>query len=700
MIQSTCHQRELWKNRLALLGIGLLCMPSIAVAECFPAGKTTELHEMSFLEQATLGPDGKYVLVESKHAPTAHIFDLRAGKESTIGKPSETLLKFVDEGDVAFEMGGKWTAVNLVSQRKRALNTAEIATETYSANIAKSLPLTATLPIAAGSHIANVPAFGALSSLEVVTEQQLCAEPDARQFSESEIAAALQKFARPGGFSNATDLEQWLAIARSHKGSPGLISASLLGILIKSPDLFEALAKKLGAQLDWSKLDQKFLTKKEKVIVAEQVQSYLVRTFTASSEIHFETLKRYAPLIRAVSSLKDKNELLDIVGYRAAEEAANLPRFAETTPYAVFAFAYNAAGLLFKSTDAVDFTDLVASQMPGEISFTLYGTKRVDHLQPNIFGFYSKMTKHVKMNSLSQTLKLKWNWTQGAKTYEALIKLQPSPPTQVITPPNTTKEFSTENRHGIVVIDSNLEVDLTKSTLLQYRCYYEQIGYKFASPQPNYDLFGLLAKRLSSRSDTIDYLIKEAHANGEGDTVMKVASRGFVQSGIKPSSGSRTESVEIIYNLERNPTEHLVSNADFSGWLSRRHYSQLHPLVYMNASCWSYVKAALELGWTDTQDILEIPTLGPVNTFEANDESAEKVLLDGIRAGSSFGTIREQLAAQTGYASGSEDRFVFPDEETYAQKVTPYGTRPAQITRQLFTSNGKNSKVKYLPDGY
>lgn len=370
---------------------------------------------------------------------------------------------------------------------------------------------------------------------------------------------------------------------------------------------------------------------------------------------------------------------------------------ADTTPYAVFAFAYNAAGLLFDSTDAMDFTDLVASQMPGKISFTLYGTEPYDHLQPNIFGFYSKTIKNLEVNALSQPLALKWNWSQGEKNYRALIKLQPNPPTPAITPP---AGFSKKYRRGIVVIDSNLEVELTKSTLLEYRRYFEQVGYKFANTRPNPDLFGLLASRLSSRADAVDYLIKEAHSNGDGDTVMKIARRGFELRGVKPTGGSETEAVEMIYNLESDPTEYLVSNADFGGWLSKRYYSQLHPLVYIDTSCWSYVKAALELGWMNSQEIMEISALSPVNTFEANDDNAEKVLLDGIRTGSSFGTIRSHLNTQAGYASGYEDRFVFPDEETFARKIASYGTRSAQFSRQLFTWNDKNSQVKYLPHGY
>ena len=300
---------------MVALCIGFLCIPGFAVAECYPAGKTSILHEMSFLDRATLGPGGSYVLVESTRAPMADVFELSVGQQFTIRKPRGTILKFIGEHDVAFESGGKWTAVNLVSHKKRLLNTMEIAAQTSAANMANSLPLTATLPIAGGSHIKNAPIFGGLSLLELETDRWLCAESDPRRLSVSETASVLQNFARPGGFSNASDLAKWMAIVQAHKGSLGLISASLLGILVKSPELFEALSTKVGGRAVFSQLDQKFLTKQEKATIAGQVQSYLVQTFKSRSDIHFNTLKHYAPLIRAVSNLENKNELVEIVGY-------------------------------------------------------------------------------------------------------------------------------------------------------------------------------------------------------------------------------------------------------------------------------------------------------------------------------------------------------------------------------------------------
>lgn len=636
-------------------------------------------------------------MVQSKNAAKAYIYETHEGNKLTIDKPLGTVLSFVNSNEVAFPLGAKWVAVNLETSTRRSLAKADNATNATSKTVVSSLPLATTLSSDRNMSLARRPIWGGNALLELATRGELCAEPGNNHFSDAEIVTSLQKFSKPGGFSDAADLGLWLEIINSGRASQGLVAASLLGILVKSQDLFETLWNKAGSQANFSQLDQKSLTGDEKAVIAQHVQAYLLKTFDITHEIHIEVLKRFAPLIVAVSSEKDKDELLAIVGDRAVEDAAILAEFADLPPYQVYAFAFNAAGLLFDSESAVDFTDFVASQTPDKIAFTILGTQPLDETVQNAFGFYSKNIQTLNPGALANPYVLKWDWQQGAKKYEALVSVMSRQPYLNRSPPTS---FSTANRHGSVIVDANLEVDQTQTTVAEYVRYFQTAGYKFGDPQAVPDLLETVTKSISSSDHPIDYLVKEAHSNGNSDVVFKVAPKGFVLRGIRKEGGKERETIDIFYNIDETPVEIDVGAAEFGQLIDKRGSSNAHPLVYFNTSCWSYEKASFELGWISSSGFYEIPSLTSVNMFEANDNNAEKVLLDGIRSGSSFKEIRSLLKKQVGYASGFEDRFVFPDEEVYARKIARYGAPPAQISRQLFLWNDKQQKMKYVPDGY
>ena len=699
MKQKIYKSNNLLRIFILILGTTVLESDALAAAECFPAGFTNPMQELGFFDRAILEPGGQFVIVQDKASKKANVYLLPEGKKLSGTKHIRTTLKLLNEKEVAFETGGIWTAIDVLSEKKRNLTPKEaVGLRKKSNNDATNgLPIRSSLPISEGYHISTHSIYGGNSLIEIALDRKICTESIAAPLSQGKTVETLQKFSRPSGFSGPADLAQWLEIARSGRAPPGLLAASLLGILDYSPELFEALSAAPAGVVDYSNLDQKLLTKSEKLTISIKVEAYLLRSFKLLPDTHFDTLKHVAPLIRSMASDDAKAKLLAILSDRAVEDAASMPDLKDMPPYQIYAFAYNTAAKLFNYDDSVKFTDLVAAQSLGKVRLWLLGTEPLEDAGRNSFGFFSKPLQTINSNELVQPLNLEWKWLQGTQHYQALISIQAHSQQSVGKPPNS---FPGKARRGLVVMGSNLEVELTKATIAEYVHYFEKSGFKFAEPEAVQDLYGLLAVALSSRGPALDYFIKEAHTNGNSDIVFKMPAKGWVLRGTKSRSANGKEAFDILYSLKEDPTERLVSNADFSALLNHRYAPFIRPLIYLNSSCWSYIKASVELGWMNASEIMEVSSLGPVNYMEANDNSAEKVLLDGIRSGAEFKKIRKRLKQQADYAGGHSDTFVFPDEPAYARKIIKYGVRPPQISRQFFTWVENGDKATYLPDGY
>ena len=90
-----------------ILSLGSFSLSSLAAAECFPAGTRINLQKLTFLDQVTLGPSQKYVLVQSEVPSDANVYELPTGKQASLTKPSGAIFKFISDHELAIQDRGK-----------------------------------------------------------------------------------------------------------------------------------------------------------------------------------------------------------------------------------------------------------------------------------------------------------------------------------------------------------------------------------------------------------------------------------------------------------------------------------------------------------------------------------------------------------------------------------------------------------------
>jgi hypothetical protein len=679
-----------------LLFIPALLLPAVALAEqqCFPASKVRDLRDIGFLDRVSIAPHGRFVVVQTRSDISADIYRLPSGELRRIAKQPGVALHIVDENEIAFENNGRFVAVNVNTGKRRSLAGAP--------PVSKATTLDRESELLDGYRIFRAriagggEAHGSRSQIRIASDKTLCAEVDApiERFLPSH-AAALKAFARPGGFRNGDDLRSFLAIARSRKAPSGLVAASLLGILYYSDALFNTLVREGETGADFARLDTSFLNARQAAEIGHHVREYLTRVFRIA-DIRYEALQRRAPLVRRFFDEAGKRKLMDIVSYRAVEDMHAIPELSDVDPYKVFAFAYSAAGRLFASTDAIHFTDLSVFQTPTSLTFTQFGTSPLPGGAVNAFGFFTKRLQTLPAAKITRARRLEWTWPQGKSIYRAVFSLDRM---QQSAPPSETRRFPKPGRHGLIVLSSNMERDLIEKTIAAYVVYFHRAGFIFNRPRTARNLESLLKARLSASRDVVDYMIKEAHSDSDENNMMSVPRNGYSLKGAKTGPSSEHETIEIVYNAGEAATRR-ISYQQFAEWLRKRVAAGAPPLVNIDASCWSYVKIVSELGWSMPAELLAIGTLGPTNLMSLEEESAGDTLLDGIRGGATFDEVRASLKRQSGYASGLDDQYVFPDEEKFHALIASEPEPPLRILRRLFVREAGQPEKKYTPDGY
>jgi hypothetical protein len=290
----------------------------------------------------------------------------------------------------------------------------------------------------------------------------------------------------------------------------------------------------------------------------------------------------------------------------------------------------------------------------------------------------------IDLHGLKAPKKLEYDWTQGAKAFQAILSLSPRAKMGDRRP----SRLPTGARQGLVILDKTLDPAEVESARGQYRAYYENLGFRFADPKNLPDVVGWLTRE---RPPEADYIVRDGHADGDDDDLIVLYEDGFSQRGENPVTG---ESVEFIYNLAENSKTRRLDYDAFAALLARR--GAKSPLVYLDTSCWGVEKAWVSLSHFKASQLIQLSSRTPFNKFRATAaRDATRILLDAIRSGEDFESVRRKLKTTPDYASGQGDNAIFPDENLYPQ------ARPmVKVRREILVREGNGPTTAYFPDGY
>jgi hypothetical protein len=383
--------------------------------------------------------------------------------------------------------------------------------------------------------------------------------------------------------------------------------------------------------------------------------------------------------------------VLDAYCFRATEAAQADPLLSKVDPNKVWSFVWAAVvehfadnTKLVQPGDFVHFTDISVYQRDGAMAFALLGTKPLAGGLRNKYGFYQLAAGGADLRSLAAPQTFDFHWSQDDKNYDATIAVSPSQNRLDVK----SDAFPGPSHHGLVLMDKTLSATEVRNNLKQYRIYYERAGFHFAPQRALPDVIGFLARDLPP---TTDYILRDGHADGDDDNLIALYEDGFILSGEKPDG----DSLSLVFNLSKDAKARRLSYEEFAALLGRLDIAGKRPLVYLDTSCWGLEKAWVSLSIFKASQLMQISSRTPVNFLRGDAEEANNLLLDAIRSGGDFASLRGKLQALPDYSSGKSDNFVFPDEAEY-----PQAHPLAQVSRQLFVRDADGKPKAYTPDGY
>ena len=321
------------------------------------------------------------------------------------------------------------------------------------------------------------------------------------------------------------------------------------------------------------------------------------------------------------------------------------------------------------------------------------------------FGLYYAVVEEIGHEELGKKAgfmlnkHIEWRLSHGT-SYRAQINVRVKDDISLVKTfqPDYRSILEDHKMVGLIVIGSSLR-DFTGELTKQYLSYFKEQGFQFSKTE-NTDFKNFLLQKI--RNCELDYFLKESHSDGDERNVFRFSRGNHIIRGLRYKENGQIEVVYIIFPRTLNPEEDslgtdLLSNKELGEAITEREIKGCGQLTYFNTSCWSHVKARYEIEAVNSFLFLNIPALNLTDTFANSEDNAIRILLDSYRQVQSFRQMRKALEANKGYASGSRNSYIFPDERTYDQKIFTHIIVPLDIHIQLEKKEGEIWK-KINPD--
>lgn len=395
----------------------------------------------------------------------------------------------------------------------------------------------------------------------------------------------------------------------------------------------------------------------------------------------FQHLVALQPLVREFRFANDSAE--DIIVDKLAKAAELHPQLQGVFPSKLYYFAKAIANPIFGrpvkfKTDVTVNQDRKVSHVTLLSTVPAYGQK----VRRNSFGFYHGVisSMEVKGNVGARGAE-RFAWRAMGQRFAADVTLTKSGDLSHLVPPTDSVNHTALNRDGrlvgMMVVGTNMGKNHSLMTMGQYEFWYRQKGYTFepVSQVPNSLEF---MRRLIS-SGELDYLVKEAHSDGDERNLFRAARVGELRTGHRKSAdGSREETIYLLSpkygqgnEMVTSPdgSDDLIPNQLFGEWVRAREAAGQGPLVYLNASCTSTTKVVNEITATRSNLLIAIPSVTAISMFRSSSTNSTAVFIDGLHEGLSWKEIRQRMENDPEVKAERNNLFALPNEERFDRVI-------------------------------
>lgn len=403
----------------------------------------------------------------------------------------------------------------------------------------------------------------------------------------------------------------------------------------------------------------------------------------------FAAFSSRAEIMRRLLPKQRVSLIVDTYCFRLTETLAADPVFSRVDPAKVWNFAWAPVAKLLGDKDWVSFTDLSTLQKDGSVTFTLLGTDAFEQGELNRFGFYHRRLEDVKIADIQSPRRFEWKWPHGGFNYHARFQLSPAPDRAA---PDLGGALPA-GRNGVIILDGTLTSAENTKILAEYLTYFKAQGFTFGPPRKHGDLKARVGGLLTG-SPRPDYILRDGHADGDDENLLVLRKTGMSIAGRKASPQGVERVVLVANSSARKDFMRPLSYDELTRWLAHAPAAGGRPIIYLDTSCWGVEKANIARGFVDPARMLIIAARDTSNYFSTGRDSAGRVLLDALRNGATFETLRARLRRFHEFQRGLADGYVFPDEPAYHLR-----DRALRIERRI--EREKDGVVtRYLPDGY
>lgn len=517
----------------------------------------------------------------------------------------------------------------------------------------------------------------------------------------------LLRFQKPGGFEPRKHLHILLAILRDRdyrQRHPDLVLGALQAVAVQSANLYQDLLKEMPELLDIRPLKTEACrTPHEETAVTQGVVAYMDRLKRSvvyengsRSKSSFKQWLSLKPLSASLARLPQaqKDRAMDYTAQDLADKAADSREFHDVFLSKLYKFTENAVKPLF-GDEQRPLTDVTIKRSANSVEPVILGSRPIDGRGGETdYGFFARSLGATPLKpgtpAGSSVLQREITWAQGSETYSGKIDIKVDEKADFIPrsdAPNYPELWADGKLTGVIITGTNLR-DLSATVMDQYLEFYRQRGYAF---EPGMKQISNLPSWLSDQvsSGATDYMIKEAHSDGDEKNLFRMDLKANVLVGRKKLQNGRVEEVHLVFPAKDTGDTRLMTNQDFGTLIRQREKAGKGEFVYFNTSCWSKTKAIHELEAAGSSKLVNIPSLTTVLTFTNGATNAERLMLESFLNGGKYEDIRAAMEKNDGYKKRQDNVLIFPDEEDYDRHIRGVIQTPLNIRLDIRDSQGQ-----------
>lgn len=429
----------------------------------------------------------------------------------------------------------------------------------------------------------------------------------------------------------------------------------------------------------------KILEKLKKELTAE------LEVYKSPGSLYGVTIDRIKELLTSMGSamslftLAEKEQYADWMAERLVEyTAARDPLIQQMFTSKVYKFTYNALLPYFqiKPKNLVDLT--VALDTSSKRLQLVRVTSVQENSNPiNGAGFYTRVLSSVDSRDYEELFEQNFRWKTGTQFFHGHVQIKKDSKSASIVSEKLSPAYDEYLKDhilkGVLVVGSNMSEG--KALVGNYIKYFSEMGFQFTQYYQVKDTKAYLKEQMSG-AEPMDYFIKEAHSDGDEKNLFRIPTVSVLYRAEK-KMGNQTEVIELLHADPGSSAAELVSNQDFADWMRQRIASHNTEIMYINGSCWSDKKAVFEVASAKSPKFLNIPATTVTYTFSNDPANGLRTLITALREQKTFAEIRQALESSKYYASYKGDRFIFPDQQEYKDKITNYLPENVDIQIQI-----------------